>query len=289
LTRFSEGKVDRYNLEDIIRTTYKSLSSQLHTSIPGVITKWKAQTQTVDVQVTVDTPTYLEENIPAPIIEDVPLVFPSGKGWFVAGKPVAGDAVLLHICHYPVRDWLRLEKNTKVASPSTYRTHNLTDCFATPGVSNREGTLARGKSSGTTDLEVGNKQGSAHFRPTEIFLQHDEQLHVYLDNNNYIKINQSELTINSNSTVNVNAPTVEVDASSEINLTAPNVNVTGILNVTGVSNLSGGYTFGTAGASGSVSGVLSLPSSGDVLVGSISSKNHTHTEQGDGNEVSSPN
>lgn len=73
--------------------------------------------------------------------------------------------------------------------------------------------------------------------------------------------------------------------SGAVTIDAPSVHITGTLSVDG--HISGAGGLAVSGGSGAaVTG--SITATGDITAGSISLQGHTHTEQGDGAETSTP-
>ncbi len=73
--------------------------------------------------------------------------------------------------------------------------------------------------------------------------------------------------------------------SGAVTIDAPSVHITGTLSVDGHISGSGGMAV-SGGSGADVTGAITA--TGDIKAGSISLKGHTHTEQGDGAETSTP-
>lgn len=73
--------------------------------------------------------------------------------------------------------------------------------------------------------------------------------------------------------------------SGDVTIDAPSVHITGTLSVDGHISGSGGMAV-SGGSGAAVTGAITA--TGDIKAGSISLQGHTHTEQGDGAETSTP-
>lgn len=100
-----------------------------------------------------------------------------------------------------------------------------------------------------------------------------------------------DVTITAPNTVTVNCTTATVNASGSITFNSPTSTFTGDVTIqktlSVVSHISGTGGLTVSGGSGAaVTG--NLQTTGDVVAGGISLMHHTHTEQGDGADVSEP-
>ena len=81
--------------------------------------------------------------------------------------------------------------------------------------------------------------------------------------------------------------TAAITAENQINIDCPTVNIKGNVNIMGaITTADNGGTKGNSSISGDVEVKGTVTAKGDVKAGSISLKNHTHQEQGDGNLTS---
>ncbi len=111
---------------------FDSLMSEIHTCMPGQVTAFDADTQTVSVRPCLKRK-FLGETDPVelPIIDDVPVVYPgSGDLWLVF--PVEVDSyVLLVFSERAIATWMN---DGGVVDPAANRKFKLSDAVAIPGM-----------------------------------------------------------------------------------------------------------------------------------------------------------
>lgn len=125
--------MSKYTLSDVIRQDVESILMMTYTSIPAIVKSHNTEKQTLTVQVATETPTYFGDNIAPVELDDVPVMFPQGSDWVIAGKLEEGDAVLLVVPHYGVEEYLQGPKG-KPGRPESVRRHDLNEAVALPGM-----------------------------------------------------------------------------------------------------------------------------------------------------------
>lgn len=123
----------RYTINDVMRQEIENILMNLYTSIPAIVESYDSNKQTIVAKVAVETPTYNGENIPPAVYSDIPVVFPSGSDWIIAGPLKKGDAVILIVPHYGVESYLNGNKD-RVGQPSYVTRHDLNDAVAFAGM-----------------------------------------------------------------------------------------------------------------------------------------------------------
>lgn len=118
----------------LLRDSIAAYVAEVHTCIPAVVQSYDPQKQTVTVQPAIARAIIDEDGLEAketlPQIPDVPVVFPSGGGYYVTFPIAAGDTVLLVFSERPIDTWLA--KGGTNNDPGDLRTHSLGDAFAIP-------------------------------------------------------------------------------------------------------------------------------------------------------------
>lgn len=115
-----------------------------------------------------------------------------------------------------------------------------------------------------------------------------KKTHVHLEIPGAVSFNFSPdgaVTLDCSSTVDVTAGGAVTVKAPSVTLDAPMTHCTGQLVVDGLITGKGGLAI-SGGNGATVDG--NIESTGDQIAGGISTMNHTHTEQGDGAEVSPP-
>tara|TARA_R110002072_G_scaffold48683_4_gene133044 strand:+ start:290 stop:1021 length:732 start_codon:yes stop_codon:yes gene_type:complete len=122
----------RLNSNTAIRRIVNSVLEDTKTSIPAIVKSYNSTAQTVNVVVAVETPSHAD-NVPPARLEDVPVLFPQGSDWVIAGPLKEGDAVMLVVAHSPIREYLKNPKS-RIGRPISVRNHDLNDCIAITGM-----------------------------------------------------------------------------------------------------------------------------------------------------------
>jgi hypothetical protein len=104
----------------------------LHTSLPGIVESFDASKNTVNVQPALIRVYETGEEVQLPIINQVPIVYPSGMGGkcSITFPLTAGDSVFLIFSERSLDNW---KQKGGVVDPVDPRKFNLTDAVAIPG------------------------------------------------------------------------------------------------------------------------------------------------------------
>lgn len=158
-------------LTEVIETRLDVRLDGLHTTMPGKIEKWDPALQKADVKPLLKRPLADEDgnDIDAeslPVIPDVPVRFPradfAGSKFFMSWPLKKGDLVTLHFTERSLDQWLSKPAGEDV-DPLQFRTHDLSDCFAVPGLYPFEEVLADVH---PDNLVIGKDGGTQmHFKP----------------------------------------------------------------------------------------------------------------------------
>jgi hypothetical protein len=148
---------------DILTGIMERLASELCVCLPAQIESYDAATQLAKVKPLLKRPLRLPDGSDATesisIINNVPVIHPSGGGYFVHFPLAAGDPVTLVIADRSLDRWI--EKGGEV-DPGFTHTHELSDAFAIPGGRNKKNKLA---SADANKLTIG-KDGDASMQIT---------------------------------------------------------------------------------------------------------------------------
>lgn len=193
----------KYTQADVIRSHVTAMLRQLHTSLPAIVTKYDSTRQTVDVIIAISTPVGFGEVLPPPTITEVPVIFPSGSDWVMAGPVKAGDAVLLNMCMYSLDEYLNGLKG-KVATPVSMRAHELDDCFAIVGVTTYSEPTRKNTLKDKFHIAQGNDAANNFITmdlPEGIKIQSDKAVDVKVGSTVF-NVSPAGVTITGNLTVN---------------------------------------------------------------------------------------
>lgn len=147
-----------------------------------------------------------------PVMQDVPILIPTGGGWSFTLPIKAGDECDVLFQDAIIDVWF--EHGGLNNKPISQRRHHLSDGIAVFGL---RSTL----------------RSIANWSTTSAQLRNDEQTVVIDLAPAQITITAPALTVNCSGTAAVNAGTVAIDASTTATITAPEIDLIGIVNVTG--------------------------------------------------------
>lgn len=125
------------SLAELISRALESRISDVWTALPGQIETYDPTGPTADIQPTIKRPVPTEDGDIAhenlPIIPNVPIAFPRGKGgqYAITWPLEPGDHVLLIFTTLPMGQW---RTKNQAIEPGDVRLHSLGSCVAIPGL-----------------------------------------------------------------------------------------------------------------------------------------------------------
>jgi hypothetical protein len=122
------------SLEDLIRDVMVHRLFEVHVSLPGRIKSWDEATQLAQVEVCLN-PTLQrpdgEETVEMQVINNVPIEFPSGGGYFISFPLAVGDPVRLTFSDFSLDKW---KEKGGIVDVESLNNHHETDASAYPGM-----------------------------------------------------------------------------------------------------------------------------------------------------------
>jgi hypothetical protein len=154
---------EKENLDIGLKKVFDSFFALKHFCMPAVVTAFDANLQTVSVQPALMTLAQ-DSTVPEmhPIIEDVPVVFPGGGGFFLTFDILPGSYVLLVFAERSIENWADLGG---IADPQSTRKCDLSDAIAIPGLLPTPNVLVPGVDSLAATLR--NKLGTSYVKVTD--------------------------------------------------------------------------------------------------------------------------
>lgn len=116
--------------QDIFTQAVDSILSNVHTCMPGIIVSYNESNSTAQVQPALNK-NYYSGEIAMPIVENVPVVFPSSSSFSMSFPLSAGDTVLLVMCERSIDLWKSVGGQL---TPDDRRKFALSDAVAIPGL-----------------------------------------------------------------------------------------------------------------------------------------------------------
>lgn len=115
---------------DIFRNSISAYLNDVHTSLPAIIISFDASTNKAQVQPVLNK-NYRTGVQEMPIIENVPVLFPSGGNFQLTFPVIPGDYCLLIFSERSIDKWL---STGGIQTPSDPRKFALSDAIAIPGL-----------------------------------------------------------------------------------------------------------------------------------------------------------
>lgn len=162
----------------------KKIKNTVNTSINGVISSFDATTQTCNVrivqpkkQVSEEKSSVIYTDVEYPLLQNVPVLFPSGGGFTLTFPIKKGDECLL-IFNQRSLDYWKQSNNGGVQENGSHMTYYMEDAIAIVGV-NAPRTVGSSLPSINTDSpELRTNDGSAKLRITTTGIEVDGDLDV---------------------------------------------------------------------------------------------------------------
>lgn len=129
----SGGSIPQVNLEEVLKASFLSFMSSIHTCLPGKIVNFNALTGKADVKPLIKLTTKSGEVLSRAVITNVPVVFPSAVNSGVEFNLEKNDPVLIIFSQRSLDRWLSSDGITEV-EPGFPRKFDLTDGIAIPGL-----------------------------------------------------------------------------------------------------------------------------------------------------------
>lgn len=147
---------------DVVKNIISGMLSEMYTVLPGIIEKYEPSLKQVSVK-----PLLKRElggaELELPVIENVPVIFPSTNKALIAFPLYQGDGCLLLFSQRSLDDWL--SKGGDIL-PSDPRMFNISDAIAIPGLFNfkKSGRASTGKA-----LEIYHDDGNVEIQGKDDF------------------------------------------------------------------------------------------------------------------------
>jgi hypothetical protein len=106
---------------------------QLHTSLPGIVQNYSAGKRLAVIKPAVRTLTSRNKVVELPIIQNVPVCFPSGYNFSLEWELRKDDEVALFFTEAGIGKWIKGQLGKVVDADDAAR-HALTDAFCMPGI-----------------------------------------------------------------------------------------------------------------------------------------------------------
>lgn len=159
------------SLTDAIKTILEAALKDLHTCLPGMITKYDYTKKKAEIQPLIKTLYNDDTTETIPVISNVPVRFPGSSKTIIHFPLEKGDTGLIHFSEVALENWLSLGGEVDPGDP---RRFDLSDAFFVPGLDsfnvssladNNEDFIAQYKGTGLRIKKNGNIEvGGSSFK-----------------------------------------------------------------------------------------------------------------------------
>ncbi len=238
------------NLSELIKRTMIQTMRQLRVSMPCEVVRYNSKRQMVDVRIVQPEIDLAGNNIPMPVITNIPVSFVRCGNSHITHPINKGDTGFIIFADRDISSWVETN-NTSVVDSA--RTHSMQDSYFIPGI------VGGGKNANPNDVEIKYNNTTIHLRKN------------------------GDVDINTPSKVNVNASNVIVTANTTVinseTTNNGNVQINGNLTVSQLLTTGGFVSNGTSGG-GIAQFTGSINVTGDVTANGTSLDTHRHNETG---------
>lgn len=228
------------NLSELIKRTMIQTMRQLRVSMPCEVVRYNSKRQMVDVRIVQPEIDLAGNNIPMPVITNIPVSFVRCGNSHITHPINKGDTGFIIFADRDISSWV--ETNNKSVVDSA-RTHSMQDSYFVPGI------VGGGNNANPNDVEIKYNNTTIHLRKN------------------------GDVDINTPSNVNVNASNVIINSETTNN---GNVQINGNLTVSQLLTTGGFTSLGTSGG-GTAQFTGSINVTDDVIASNVSLNSHLHS------------
>jgi hypothetical protein len=232
--------------EQVLRLAFRSMQSRLWTALPGIVQKFDAAANTVDVQPSINgiatNADGTTSSLQMPVLLDCPVVWQGGGDCTLTFPIKQGDECLVVFASRCINAWW---SQGGVQDPPKIRMHNLSDGFALVGLKSKPNAFAIDTSTVQLRSDDGAAYVSIHPSSHEVKIQTSGDLTVHADGD-----------VNATVGGDLNAT-----VSGNMTVTAQQISLNGV----------------TIDSAGNVNSPATITGATDVIGGGKSLKTHKHT------------
>lgn len=173
------------NLSELIKRTIIQTMRQLRVSMPCEVVRYNSKRQMVDVRIVQPEIDLAGNNIPMPVITNIPVSFVRCGNSHITHPISKGDTGFIIFADRDISGWVETNNRSVVDSA---RTHSMQDSYFVPGI------VGGGNNANPNDVEIKYNNTTIHLRKN------------------------GDVDINATGKINLNS-------SVEIKLTAPIINL----------------------------------------------------------------
>ena len=230
------------NLSELIKRTMIQTMRQLRVSMPCEVVRYNSKRQMVDVRIVQPEIDLAGNNIPMPVITNIPVSFVRCGKSHITHPINKGDTGFIVFADRDISSWV--ETNNKSVVDSA-RTHSMQDSYFVPGI------VGGGNNANPNDVEIKYNNTTIHLRKN------------------------GDVDINTPSKVNVNASSEVNVTTNKLTVNAPNSYFNGNVFVSQLLTTGGFVSNGTSGG-GIAQFAGSINVTDEVTASGIDLSTHRH-------------
>ena len=230
------------NLSELIKRTMIQTMRQLRVSMPCEVVRYNSNRQMVDVRIVQPEIDLAGNNIPMPVITNIPVSFVRCGNSHITHPINKGDTGFIVFADRDISSWV--ETNNKSVVDSA-RTHSMQDSYFVPGI------VGGGNNANPNDVEIKYNNTTIHLRKN------------------------GDVDINTPSKVNVNASSEVNVTTNKLTVNAPNSYFNGNVFISQLLTTGGFVSNGTSGG-GIAQFTGSINVTDEVTASGIDLSTHRH-------------
>lgn len=232
------------NLSELIKRTIIQTMRQLRVSMPCEVVRYNSKRQMVDVRIVQPEIDLAGNNIPMPVITNIPVSFVRCGNSHITHPINKGDTGFIVFADRDISSWV--ETNNTIVVDSA-RTHSMQDSYFVPGI------VGGGTNANPNDVEIKYNNTTIHLRKNG-----DVDIHT-----------PSKVNVNASSEVNV--------TTNKLTVNAPNSYFNGNVFISQLLTTGGFVSNGTSGG-GTAQFTGSINVTDEVTASGINLSTHRHNE-----------
>lgn len=230
------------NLSELIKRTIIQTMRQLRVSMPCEVVRYNAKRQMVDVRIVQPEIDLSGNNIPMPVITNIPVSFVRCGNSHITHPINKGDTGFIVFADRDISSWVETNNRSVVDSA---RTHSMQDSYFVPGI------VGGGKNANANDVEIKYNNSTIHLRKN------------------------GDIDITTPTKVNINASSEVNVTTNKLTVNAPNSYFNGNVFVSKLLTTGGFVSNGTSGA-GVAQFTGSINVTNEVTASGINLSTHRH-------------
>lgn len=230
------------NLSELIKRTMIQTMRQLRVSMPCEVVRYNSKRQMVDVRIVQPEIDLAGNNIPMPVITNIPVSFFRWGNGHITHPIIKGDTGFIIFADRDISSWVETNNRSVVDSA---RTHSMQDSYFIPGI------VGGGNNANPNDVEIKYNNTTIHLRKN------------------------GDVDINTPSKVNVNASSEVNVTTNKLTVNAPNSYFNGNVFISKLLTTGGFVSNGTSGG-GTAQFTGSINVTDEVTASGIDLSTHRH-------------